>query len=291
MDDGLGYLRIGELSRRTGVSPELLRAWEQRYRLLQPSRSDGGFRLYSDRDEHRVRRMTGLIEQGRSAAEAAKEVLSGAEPAPVPEVAATVVGGLLVELTRHLDAMDAEGAHRAFDDVLATLSVQAALRDIVLPYLRELGDRWAAGEISIAQEHFASNLIRGRLMGIARDWGSGTGPVAVLACPPGERHELGLIAFGIEIARRGWRVTYLGADTPISTMLQIARTSEPALVVLAVTDVAKARDHAAELRSLAAVVPLAVGGSITPADGRLFDAWVLDGGPLEAAQAVVGSRR
>lgn len=287
MDDGKGYLRIGELARRTGVSPELLRAWEQRYGLLQPSRSDGGFRLYPDRDERRVRRMTALIANGLSAAEAAKEVLSGAEPNPPDtDVAPSLVDDLRSQLRDSLDVMDTDGAHAAFDSILATLSVHAALRDIVLPYLRELGDRWAAGEISVAHEHFASSLIRGRLMGIARGWGSGTGPVAVLACPPGEAHELGLIMFGIELARLGWRVTYLGADTPVSTMLETAEASPPALIVLAVSDIARALAHAAELRSLAAVAPLAVGGAVTPSDGRLLDAWVLEGDPLDAARSV-----
>lgn len=292
MDDGRGYLRIGELARRTGVSPELLRAWEQRYGLLQPSRSDGGFRLYPDRDERRVRQMTALIAKGLSAAEAAKEVLSGPEPTPPDtDVAPSVVNDLRAELKDALDVMDTDGAHAAFDSILATLSVHAALRHIVLPYLRELGDRWAAGEISIAQEHFASSLLRGRLMGIARGWGSGTGPVAMLACPPGEAHELGLIIFGIELARLGWRVTYLGADTPVSTMLETAQASPPALIVLAVSDAGRALAHAAELRSLAAVAPLAVGGAVTPSDGRLLDAWVLDGDPLDAARSVADARR
>jgi DNA-binding transcriptional MerR regulator len=292
VDDGRGYLRIGELARRTGVSPELLRAWEQRYGLLQPSRSDGGFRLYPDRDERRVRQMTALIAKGLSAAEAAKEVLSGPEPTPPDtDVAPSVVNDLRAELKDALDVMDTDGAHAAFDSILATLSVHAALRHIVLPYLRELGDRWAAGEISIAQEHFASSLLRGRLMGIARGWGSGTGPVAMLACPPGEAHELGLIIFGIELARLGWRVTYLGADTPVSTMLETAQASPPALIVLAVSDAGRALAHAAELRSLAAVAPLAVGGAVTPSDGRLLDAWVLDGDPLDAARSVADARR
>jgi MerR family transcriptional regulator, light-induced transcriptional regulator len=286
MDGGQGYLRIGELARRTGVSPELLRAWEQRYGLVEPSRSDGGFRLYSDRDEQRVRRMTALIERGLSAAEAAREVLSVAVAPAVADSSEPVVGDLRQELTDALDAMDTERAHRTFDSALAALSAHAVLRDVVLPYLRELGDRWEAGEISVAQEHFASSLLRGRLMGIARSWGSSDGPVAVLACPPGEAHELGLIIFGIELARRGWRVTYLGADTPMSTVVETVRRSRPAVVVFAVTDAERARSHAAEFRSLAAIAPLAVGGSVSPSDGSLLDAWVLDGDPLDAARAV-----
>jgi DNA-binding transcriptional MerR regulator len=291
MEAAPGYLRIGELAKRTGVSPELLRAWELRYGLLQPSRSDGGFRLYSDRDEHRVRRMTTLIDRGVAAAQAAKEVLADAGPRPAPtglEIPA------LTELRDHLrtalDAMDAEAAHRAFDAVFAAVSVHAALRDVVLPSLRELGERWTRGEVSVAQEHFASSLIRGRLMGIARDWGSGNGKVAVLACPPGESHELGLIVFGIELSRYGWRVIYLGADTPVATLAETAKATNPAIIVMAVTDAERARAHASELRSLATEVPLAVGGWVTPEDGRLLDAWVLDGDPLEAARAVAGER-
>src|SRR4029453_15787288 len=81
-DPGPGYLRIGELARRTGVSPELLRAWEQRYRLLQPTRTAGGFRLYSAADEARVQHMQALVSGGLAAAQAAHLVLSGGEPAP-----------------------------------------------------------------------------------------------------------------------------------------------------------------------------------------------------------------
>jgi MerR family transcriptional regulator, light-induced transcriptional regulator len=291
MDVRNGYLRIGELARRTGVSPELLRAWEQRYRLLEPARSEGGFRLYSDLDEQRVRSMTASIGRGLSASEAAKEVLAGGSPSVMPPAAAPapVVDELRIEIQAALDAMDTDAAHAVLDRALGALSVHAVLSDLVLPFLRELGDRWAAGEISVAQEHFASSLIRGRLMGIARDWGSGNGPVAVLACPPGEAHELGLIVFGIELARRGWRITYLGADTPVSTMVEAARAARPALVVLAVTDVEAARAHASEVRSLAAEAPLALGGSVLPEDARLFDARVLDGDPLEAARAVADS--
>ena len=110
-------LRIGELSRRLGVSDHVLRAWESRYGLLQPVRSAGGFRLYSEADARRVGRMQAHLARG--------------------------------------------------------------------PYLAELGERWERGTASVAQEHFATNVIRGRLAGLARGWGNGHGPRAVLACPQG----------------------------------------------------------------------------------------------------------
>ena len=80
---------------------------------------------------------------------------------------------------------------------MSDFSLTPVLRDVVLPYLTELGERWESGTASVAQEHFASNLIRGRLAGLARGWGNGHGPRAVLACPPGELHDLALMVFGI----------------------------------------------------------------------------------------------
>lgn len=294
MDESRGTLRIGELSRRTGVKPELLRAWEQRYGLLQPSRSAGGFRLYSDHDERRVRRTKELIAGGWSAAEAARETLEiearpGAAPgAPAPADRSTpLLEELSRRLTAHLDTMDGEAANAVIDDVLASFSIDTLLRDVLLPYLRELGERWAAGDVSVAQEHFASNLIRGRLLGLGRGWGGGTGPMVVLACPPGEAHELGLIMFGIVLSRRGWRVTFLGADTPFESLEDTVRSLRPELVVLSVSAAERVRANADPIRSLATLTPVAIGGDVTTAEAADVGATVLEGSPIEAARWVV----
>ena len=279
------HLRIGALSRRVGVSPELLRAWEQRYGLLHPSRSEGGFRLYSDDDERRVRLTTDLIANGLSAAEAARQALDADVSTP-PPVDGVLVGELAGRLRESLDAMDAEVAHLVFDRLLATLSVTTVLGEVVLPYLRELGDRWATGDVSVAQEHFASNLIRGRLLGLARGWGAGEGPDVLLACPPSEAHDLALIVFGIEVARRGWRVTFLGADTPMATIEETVRRLRPALVVLAVSDPARIREQGKAIRSIAAVSPVAVGGNIGPDQAEAMGASLWSGGPIEAARSM-----
>ena len=110
------------------------------------------------------------------------------------------------------------------------------LRDVVVPYLHELGERWERGEASIAQEHFASSFLRGRLLGLARGWGRGLGRAAVLACAPGEQHDLGLIAFGLALRARGWRIVYLGADTPLESVADAARSSNPGFVVISTVD-------------------------------------------------------
>ncbi len=68
-------------------------------------------------------------------------------------------------LRQALDAFDEPAAQAVLDRLLADLSVPAVLRDVVLPYLTDLGDRWQHGTASVAMEHFASNVIRGRLGG------------------------------------------------------------------------------------------------------------------------------
>jgi methanogenic corrinoid protein MtbC1 len=89
------------------------------------------------------------------------------------------------------------------------------------------------GEVSIAQEHFASNVLRGRLLGLARGWDRGAGPRAVLACPPDERHDLGLLIFGLALREHGWRITFLGADTPSNTLVETVQRIGPEALVLA----------------------------------------------------------
>jgi MerR family transcriptional regulator, light-induced transcriptional regulator len=223
-------LRIGELSRRSGVSPELLRAWERRYGLLQPERTTGGLRLYSAEDFDRVQAMQRHIDDGLAAREAA-DLAKQARAEPSPETT-RVPASARADLARATEAFDEPAAQALIDELLARTTVDTLLSEIVIPFLHELGDRWERGEVSIAQEHFASNLLRGRLLGLARGWGRGTGPRALLACPEGERHDLGLIAFGLALRERGWRIDYLGGDTPIASIAEAAATIQPELLVL-----------------------------------------------------------
>jgi MerR family transcriptional regulator, light-induced transcriptional regulator len=279
-------VRIGELARRTGVSVELLRAWEQRYGLLSPERSAGGFRLYSAADEARVRRMTALIASGVSASEAAARATND-EPLALSGAATEELGA---ELRAVLDRFDGEAAHDALDRLLATVSTDVVIADILVPLLHELGDRWEAGRVTVGQEHFASGLIRGRLLGLARGWAGGSGPAFVLACLPGEEHDLGLVMFGLVLARRGARVVFLGADTPVATIAETVSDIGPVGVVIAATRLEPLAAAAPDLSRLAADVPVYVGGAGAEPDAVAQ----LGGRPLEGdlvAAARVLARR
>jgi MerR family transcriptional regulator, light-induced transcriptional regulator len=279
-------VRIGELSRRTDVSPELLRAWEQRYGLLRPARSDGGFRLYSPQDEHRVATMRSHLEQGLSAAEAARITLDQeSAPAPAAELPVLALGASALRAA--LDRLDESAAHATIDGLLSSFSVETVLREVVMPYLRELGDRWERGEASVAQEHFASQVLRGRLLGLARGWDRGPGPRALLACMPGEQHDLGLIVFGLGLRDHGWRITFLGPDTPLDTLSDAATTLQPDAVVLAATTSDRFETGRPALRRLARAVPLWVAGAgATPDVAKATGAQLLDLNPLDGAERV-----
>jgi MerR family transcriptional regulator, light-induced transcriptional regulator len=287
-DPGPGYLRIGQLAKRTGVSPELLRAWEHRYGLLQPTRTAGGFRLYSAADEAKVQRMQSLVSGELAAAQAARLVLSGGEPEPPTALpAATTLAEAAGNLSAALDRLDEQTANTALDRLFSAYTVETVLQDVLLPYLHRLGERWEAGEISVAQEHFASNLIRGRLLGLAQGWGQGQGPLAILACLPGEHHELGLLAFGVALRRRGWRITYLGTDSPIGAVADTARSLAPAVVVLLSMNPDNFLDHAREIEKLAIQVQVVIAGpGATPEVARHTQTRVLDQDPVSAAQTI-----
>jgi MerR family transcriptional regulator, light-induced transcriptional regulator len=253
-------LRIGELSKRAGVSPELLRAWERRYGLLRPTRSAGGLRLYSPADVERVELMQQHLAEGMAAAEAAALAVRDA----VDEEAARTAlrpAAIRDELATALDAFDEPRAQAILDRLLALATVETLLAEVVVPYLQELGERWKRGDASVAQEHFASSVLRGRLLGLARGWGLGLGPVAVLACLPGEQHDLGLIAFGLALRSQGWRIVYLGPDSPLDTVADVSHQLEPSLVVLNAVSRERVRPVLPKLRSLARGHRLALGGS------------------------------
>jgi len=223
-------VRIGALSEMTGVSADVLRSWERRYGLLSPERTAGGFRLYTEADVARVRAMRALLAAGISASEAARQVLAGAAAASAE--AETALAAVRNELHTALRRFDETALETAIDRVLASFGLDTAMSDVFLPALRELGDDWAAGTVSVAQEHFAVTVLRGRLLALARGWDAGLGPRALLACPPGELHDVSLVMFGLALRRRGWRVTFLGANTPTEDLFAAQDRIGPSLTLL-----------------------------------------------------------
>jgi MerR family transcriptional regulator, light-induced transcriptional regulator len=288
---GASWMPIGELSRRVGVSPDLLRKWERRYGILRPGRTGGNHRLYSKVDEARVRLMLDHVRQGMSPAQAA-ELAVAARFRVAPGTAPTaLVDHIVLARRRMLDALaryDESAADQVLEKLLARVAPITVVRDVFLELMREIGERWAEGVTSVAQEHFATGFIHGRLLGLVRGWDHGLGPRALLACPPGEQHTLGLIAFGIALHQVGWRVTYLGADTPASMIAEAADAVKPRLTVVAAVMPGSLDGAMDELAAFARRRLLAVAGAGTsPELGARLGARHLAADPVSAAGEIL----
>jgi DNA-binding transcriptional MerR regulator len=279
--------RIGELSAKSGVSADLLRAWERRYGLLRPDRSQGGYRLYSSADEGRVRAMVTHLRAGVPAGEAARLALE--EDRSVGPVATAELSEMGTELRQSLERFDDAGTQATLDALTASFSFETIAREVILPYLRELGERWERGEVSVAQEHFASVVLRGRLLALARGWDRGSGPRALLACAPQEQHELGLLVFGLALRQFGWRITFLGADTPIDTLTAAAADLSPAAVVLIALTPQKLDPHRERLARLGEDTRLLLGGpGAREGLAAVVGAELMSSDPLDAANHLAG---
>jgi methanogenic corrinoid protein MtbC1 len=229
----------------------------------QPTRTPGGYRLYSHTDEQRLRQLVRLVRQGMPPAEAARAVLAGlpaAPPSALDPATSRLARASRQRLRSALLSMSEPRSQEVLDELLAVVPLEVAIRRVLLPVLRELGDGWQAGQISVAQEHFATAILRGRLAGLARGWGERSGPHALLACPPEERHDLGLLLFGLLLARRGWSISFLGADTPIAAIGSAVAAQHTDVVVLSTIDTARLDRVADELRALASRVRVLLAG-------------------------------
>jgi methanogenic corrinoid protein MtbC1 len=282
---------IGELSRRVGVSADVLRKWERRYGILRPGRTTGNHRLYSRLDEARVRLMVGHVHDGMSPAQAAELAMAarfriGAGTAPTE-----MVDHLIVARRRMLDALsryDETAADQVLEKLVARVAPTTIVRDVFLALMREVGQRWADGAMSVAQEHFATGFIHCRLLTLARGWDHGLGPRALLACPSGEQHTLGLLAFGIALHQIGWRVTYLGADTPPAMIAEAAEAVKPRLTILAAVMPGRFDASEAELSTLTQRRRLAVAGAdASPEVAARLGASYLAGDPVSAAREIL----
>jgi MerR family transcriptional regulator, light-induced transcriptional regulator len=287
--DETPWLRIADFSAKVGVSPDVLRAWERHYRLIEPARSNGGFRLYSEADEWRVRMMVERLASGLSAAEAARDVqVADRRPRASDGVESPLLAAAIVaELGEALEGFDEDRAHAALDRLFSLLGLERAIREALMPYLRELGERWAAGNVEVAQEHFASRLLEGRLLSLARGWNKGPGPRAVLACPPAEQHTLPLICFGLVLRTRGWRNVYLGGDAPPGSVGMAAQTIDADLIVLAATTTGRFEAVAGQLRRLSSRWRVVIAGAgATPEVAAKAGVEYLSEDPATSAKAL-----
>lgn len=244
-------MRIGAVSRRAGVAVATLRAWETRYGLLRPSRTEGGHRLYTEDDVARVLAVLRLMAQGWSVSAAASAVGAEVVPPrlePVRDASDTdaeeAEGGpgarARSQLDRAIRGFDLPDAEEALDVSFARLGVARTLEAVVMPVMRGLGEGWEDDPTLIAVEHFATNTLRPRLHRLLTGARRASAPTCIAAAPEGEDHELGVLAAAAVASDQGFAVTYLGASTPNAALERSVAQLSPDLVLIG----AVAQQHA-----------------------------------------------
>ena len=220
-------LNIAAISRRTGVAPDTLRKWESRYGVLRPTRTAGGQRRYDEADVQRVEWLRDRIAEGWRIGEAARmlDVEASALDDPVE------LRNALIAAIRDVDLPSVTAM---LDQTFAVLPLERALADVITPALHWTGEAWHRGELSIAQEHAFSAKVRSHLTSLIADARGDVHGVAVLACGPGEYHDLGLLTLAVALRADGWRVEYLGADTPADTAIEFAEQIDATMLCFSI---------------------------------------------------------
>jgi MerR family transcriptional regulator, light-induced transcriptional regulator len=250
---------IRAVAEATGLTVETLRAWERRYQVIAPKRGAGGHRLYTAHDVSRLRRLQETTARGHAIGKIAhlsNDALSrllSEHPASDDDIAArAIVERILAAVSKYRLAECDQGMAMAF----ALMSPFQAVRSVLAPALREVGERWHRGEMSIAQERIASNCARRQLIALLHTFNSvAKGAAVVFATLSGERHELGILMYATIAASLRVRTFYLGADLPAEEVARCAVKIAAMAVAISLVNHDQLETTLAQLHSLREQLP------------------------------------
>jgi methanogenic corrinoid protein MtbC1 len=224
----------------TSVPPDTFRAWERRYGVPRPQRTQGGHRLYSERDIAVIRWLRDRTAEGMNISHAVM-LLSSAleEEIQLPDNnASRGYDQMVYELSNALIGFDASSADRILSEAFSLHPFEQVLLELVQPVLVDVGERWHRGEINVASEHFATEFMRRKLASLINIFESvATRETIVVGCAPGELHDIGILFASLFLVRRGWKVIYLGARVPLADLLETVATVQPEMVCLSATTI------------------------------------------------------
>ncbi len=268
---------IGQAASRTGIPVALLRAWERRYGIVGPTRTASGYRLYDDAAIARLRAMRRLVDDGWSPNAAAASLRTADDDALRLINTGTPMRGRNADSTNDLPdrfvdaaaALDASRIETVLDEMFARGTFESVATDLVMPALAALGDAWASGRVDVAAEHAASHAVLRRLgmAFLAAGRSAHERDVVLVGLPPGARHELGALTFGIAARRSGLPILYLGPDLPVQDWIEAARQTRARAAVIGVVtpaDVDPARRVSVALRAARPGLVIAYGGRSAP---------------------------
>lgn len=266
------------------MSSHVIRVWEKRYGAVRPARAANNRRLYTEKDVERLKLLRQAADAGHSISQIATAPISELERLLGESWRGLRPGQSRGELEeRELIAAAlmsvADMNTLRFQDVLDRAAIElgtpAVLTKFVAPLAREMGTRWRGGEVRVAQEHFATNLLKVFLNVFARPFAINEhSPHLLLATPSGQHHELGAMLAGAAARSVGWLVTYLGPSLPAEELLRADRAIEPTALGLSLVFPPNDKSLRADLRKLDRWLPrhrvCLLGGEAAPDYGAEF---------------------
>ena len=274
---------IKRASEMVGVPVATLRAWQRRYQVVEPRRSDSGYRLYSAADIAKLRSMQALVASGWSPKEAAAVVSDDSDlkterddverDQPPRSRSSRRASAQTVDLVAAAAALDPSAVTQLLDERFATGSFEHVVDGWLLPELDRLGMAWAEGGVTVAGEHMAAGAVQRRLSAAfdAAALDGARSPLLLTGLPPGCRHELGILAFATAARRQGLAVVHLGSDLPLADWLTAAERHRPDAIVLAAptpSDVAPVQEI---IEGLELIEDIATGRTLVAIGGRHQD--------------------
>jgi MerR family transcriptional regulator, light-induced transcriptional regulator len=261
-----GKYTVNEVEERTGVPATTLRQWERRYGVPKPERTTSGYRLYSDDDVRDVRLIKAHVEDGVPASRAAEMTRQRSiqvEAGPRP------LAALRHELVEALVDLDEARADRAMAEAHALYSVEDVVLDLLHHTMREMGERWHEGRIATTTEHYATAYVQGRLRQVMAFSGQHAGPAVIVACAPLDQHDIAALMLAVMLRRSGFRVYYVGANTPVDDLVCMASELHPAAVLISASSVDAFQQLLQKREQLKGIAPvLGLGGHGFNADPR-----------------------
>ena len=256
---------IRTVSSLTGVNSITLRAWESRYGLINPVRKTSGHRLYTQADIDIINRTVALLDRGMRISQVKAELSRQGSPVTSQEASAQDIWQKQINhMQSAVICFDELALDESYTEMLSLHPVKVVTERLLNPLLRQLGDRWTDMTGSIAEEHFFGFYLRSKLGArLHHRIRQMQGRMLLLACLPGDQHEIGLLLLALSANERGFRTIILGADMPLEELPQVAEKAGCAAIVLSGTIQPDPKVFKRQLPALvsAANVPVIIGGS------------------------------
>ena len=252
---------IQVVSRRTGLSQDVLRVWEKRYEAVTPRRTATGRRVYTAEDLERLTLLRRVTQAGRRISDVAglstealqalsAEDLAAEQQRSVTDASTGAAASYLERSLAKVSALDGPGLEAVLSQALSVLPGLEFVDDLLCPLFREIGRRWEAGTLDPYEEHLATGVVRGLLGRMFAGRASEDSPVFVAATPSGHQHELGALLAAVTAMFAGYRVVYLGPDLPATSIAKAARAAGASVVALSLVH---PKDRALLVRELKAL--------------------------------------